>query len=116
RIKRTPTTADVKVVRLEEGMPDDSDLPIVVQLTDQDLELKRYKVTKDKDTRYFDWTGSKPTESASLSVTGKSVTGMIYYGKNVYAVEPIGKGLQAMVRLDQSKFPQDHPPDHKDSK
>jgi hypothetical protein len=46
----------------------------------------------------------------SLSVRGKSVSGLIYSNNKLYSVEPLGNGLQAISLLDQSKFHHDEHP------
>lgn len=38
------------------------------------------------------------------------ITGTLNVDSLLYQFEPIGKGFQAIIRVDQSKFPPDHPP------
>lgn len=107
RIKKEPASLDVKVVRLREKAMEDNDRPLLVHLPgDEKLEMKEYKMTKDKGTVKLEWKHGK--DSAVLRLSSRSATGLIYKGDNVYSVEPIGNGLQAVVRVDQTKY-RDHP-------
>jgi len=56
----------------------------------------------------LEWKGKEDDESVILSASGKSVTGLIYSANKVYSVEPLGKGLHAIVQIDQTKFLNDH--------
>jgi hypothetical protein len=101
-------------VRYQEGMLEDENAPVKLQLNkDHYLELKDYKISKEKGAVKLEWKGEEPNHSVTLSLRGKSVTGIIYTGEKVYSVEPLGNGLQAMVLLDQTKFPDEHPPTDK---
>lgn len=60
------------------------------------------------------WTDKGGNQSVSLSLTDKTETqpvtanGLIYADKKMFAVEPLGDGLQAIIQLDQTKY-EDHP-------
>ena len=109
RIKKSPATIDVKVVRVEKDALDEPRTPLVVHLPGgKKLEMKDANVTKGDEHVKLDW--KKGDEVAHLTVAGKSVVGMIYGHGKVYAVEPIGNGLQAVIQVDQSKY-KDHPGD-----
>lgn len=60
----------------------------------------------------FTWRGDVPNHQGSVlfTATGNDVTGMIHFRDTVFAIEPLGKGLQALIHLDQSKFGPDEPP------
>jgi hypothetical protein len=61
----------------------------------------------------FTWYGSVPgTPSAvTLVVKGDNVTGSATIAnEQLYAIEPLGSGLHAIIRKDPAKFPPEHPP------
>lgn len=58
------------------------------------------------------WRGSIVDDQGgqvTLVVNKRKVTGMIRWGAQIYAVEPLVDGNHALVHIDQSKFPPDHP-------
>lgn len=58
------------------------------------------------------WAGSlKGTVGgAQLVLAAKDVTGTLWVGTTLYQIEPIGSGFHAIVRIDRTKLPPDHPP------
>jgi hypothetical protein len=74
------------------------------------------KKVKRDSAGVFTWIGapSKTSESPGLivlSVHGGQVTGTIRAGGQLFKIRPIGGGLHAVTRVDESKFPPEHPPD-----
>jgi len=59
----------------------------------------------------FTWIGDLPQGSglAIFVVRNGQITGSIQSGLDHYTVTPLGGGLHALIRLDQTKFPPDHP-------
>lgn len=109
RIEKGPAAAGVQYVRLTDGaIAADTHLRLKVG-TEFDLDLKGADITQDKGVTRVTWTGKDKGESVNLVSRGKDVRGLVYAGKNVYEIEPIGGGVHAVVRLDQKKFPPDHP-------
>lgn len=51
---------------------------------------------------------------ASLSIQGGDVIGRVNVGADVYTITPVGKGFHAIVKIDPSKFPPEHPASQKD--
>jgi hypothetical protein len=58
------------------------------------------------------WTGGLPEVpgQATLVVHNGDVTGTINDGANLYRIEPVGGGVHALIKVDISRFPPDHPP------
>jgi len=118
RIRNSPSTVGVTVGRFQPAALDDAEAPLDIRLSaDQQLELRGYTITPiGEDRKLVDWTSDKDNRSVFLSVSGTQVTGMIYIGNKVYAVEPLsdkngkGKGLHAIIQIDQTKFAKEHPP------
>ena len=59
------------------------------------------------------WSGSFAGEKGSvfLSATGIHITGVIQFERHLFWINPLGGGLHALIRVDQSKIPPDEPPD-----
>ncbi|MCH8148335.1 MAG: hypothetical protein IH987_10130, partial [Planctomycetes bacterium] len=62
-----------------------------------------------KGTGEFLWTGECDSGTSLMVVRDDQVTGLIRQDDALYEVTPLGGGVHALVRIDQSKFPQDHP-------
>jgi hypothetical protein len=60
------------------------------------------------------WSG--PTRGAHGSVqmvlSDEGVTATVTIGQTQYSIEPVGKGVHAVSRIDQSGFPSEHPADN----
>ena len=113
RIKKSPGTVDLQVVRLKATAGAMADAPVEL-----DLALPgngKFTATARTASTYAPsdggnrlvWKGDKASEAIQLRVAPKTVTGLIYTADKVYAVEPLGGGLQAVVQLDQSKYDDD---------
>jgi Metallo-peptidase family M12B Reprolysin-like len=115
RIKKSPgTIADsAQLSRIDEDAMPTADTPALIQLPNGgSLKLRAQAVKKGKDPAdgiRVDWMGDRGTENCMLRISRKSATGLIYTKDKVYAVEPLGNGLQVVVQLDQSKFDHEHP-------
>ena len=61
---------------------------------------------------YLAWSG--PLQNAEgwvdLVLTDKGVTGALYTATETYSFQPVGGGLQVVVRVDRGKVPPDHGP------
>lgn len=59
------------------------------------------------------WSGSIRGEpgTVQLVLAGRDVTATLHTAESVYHVEPLGGGLHAVARVDQTRLPPDHPPD-----
>jgi len=108
RIKKDPATIKVEVVLLQEGLLSKlGSGPVVIHLPGaKNLEMKDYSITKNGSETKIHW--KKGDNASFISLTGKSVHGLIYDDKQVYSVSPLGSGLQAVSQIDQSKY-KDHP-------
>ena len=53
----------------------------------------------------YSWFANTKDGSTILSVNGDAVEGIIHQGVNVYRVQSLGKNLQVITEIDQSKFP-----------
>lgn len=63
----------------------------------------------------FSWFGKFLLESNSHAVFVRNfqdLSGSVRLGNELYSVKPLGGGLQALIRIDQSNYPEDHPPEY----
>ncbi len=114
RLKKQATTRSLSVIRLDLGSLKRSDLTLGLR-SDRRVKVSSTSVDRRSDTD-FTWYGTlaEAAGSATLVVRGDRVTGTIRSGKELYRIRPIGSGLHALIEIDQSKFPQDHPPTFKE--
>src|SRR5262249_2299678 len=69
-----------------------------------------------KTSSDFTWSGSLTDipGQATLVVRDGRITGSIRTAGALYRIEPIGNSVHALIRVDQSRFPPEHPPSFKE--
>ena len=118
RLKRAPTTVgEVRMFEFQEGVltADAAAVPLTLPLAGGKVfSVEKVGVFRDagKPSVRLAWAGqgARRAETVTLVARDKSVSGLVYADKKVFAVEPLGGGLHALVEVDQTKFPPDHPP------
>lgn len=115
-IRERPTTIEVHLARL-------ANTPAALLEKDRALGLpvapgKLLLATAEQVTKRgpddISWSGSLQGQfgSAGLVLTEKGITGSLWVWDNGnllnFRFEPISGGLQALIRVDQSKFPRDY--------
>lgn len=60
----------------------------------------------------FSWSATDENQRSSVNIVVKngSIVGSIRVGKDLFRLRPIGPGIAALVAVDQTKFPSEHPP------
>ena len=109
-VEARPTTVWARLVRISADQIERSALTL--NLTD-DLRLRATaKGLNRRSADDFGWSGTLEgrLQPVFFAVNGRDVVGMIHTEEAVYMVQPLGDGLHALIRLDQSAFPPDHPP------
>jgi hypothetical protein len=121
RLIATPSTRDLKVVRINPSSiaGDTSRLELDVggrRLVAQLAKAERLasgdlvwagSFANAKGTR----SGVDPLASATLVRSGDTVTGTVRADGRLYRIRPLPGGEHAIVEVDQSRFPADHPAD-----
>jgi hypothetical protein len=66
----------------------------------------------DRGPDDFTWIGRPESAGGQsvLVVRNGEITGIIHDGPDQYSITPLGGGLHAIAKIDQSAFPADHPP------
>lgn len=131
-LEARPEMTDVRVVRLQpgrissrmllngfdaaDGMPDDGSIRLNLAGTAVTAVRRNLQVSSADS---FEWAGeivdpgaaeSALNGSVSLVVRGDRIIGTANYRGETYAIRPLGGGLHAVSRLDQSRLPPEHPP------
>jgi hypothetical protein len=108
RLKKSPATQSVVVLSLQPKTLDVLGAPLRLPLgAGKNLDLVKYSVTKADRSTVLAW-GDKST----LSISGEFVSGLIFADDGVFELRPLGDGLHALARLDQTKF-KDEPKEKK---
>lgn len=105
RIKSQKTTVNIEVYRLNNlfGAAEFAKVvDIRFAMLKDEIEIlgctsKKGVITLEKEGRNF----------VVLTVKDSTATGLIYSGKKVYSVEPLGNFRVAITEIDQTKFPKD---------
>ena len=117
RIKRSKgTVADtVKLARLNPEVPRVADTAVPLaelpRVGPARVPARAFRKAQDDagDVRVA-WTGPGDAgDTAIVRVKNKDARGLIYKAGRVFAVEPLGGGVQAVYQLDQTQFDKDHP-------
>jgi hypothetical protein len=113
KIKARKTVAEVGVVRVNVSLLKDSKEPINLNLfPDREFSAVLERIDK-RGENDISWVGKlvgKTPGSVTFVVRDGNITGMIRPGSQIYSVESLGGGLHAVIRIDPSRFPPDHPP------
>jgi hypothetical protein len=64
------------------------------------------------DRQNFTWSGSLPgvKGDATIVVHNGNATGTVRSDENLYRIEPVGNGVHALVKVNEGRFPPEHPP------
>lgn len=109
-IRRRPTTAAITLVRVAPSVLSGAGTRMTIA-QDKALDVDRTHADVRSPTD-FTWFGRAVgvEGNATLVVHDGSVTGTIRDGLDLYRIEPVGQGLHAIVKIDSSRFPPEHPP------
>lgn len=109
-IKKRPTTASVSLIKIDINALQGERMRMALSL-DKTLNLSDGKIER-KSEKDFTWVGSlsEVPGRAVMVVHGENLTGVIWEGRDLYQIEPIEKGVHALIKVDRSRHPPDHPP------
>ncbi len=63
-----------------------------------------------KETGEFLWTGTTEVGTSLMVIRNEMVSGLVRQGDELFEIVPLSDGLHGLVKIDQSGFPEDHPP------
>lgn len=113
-IRSQPTTARIQLARLAEGVEAilEADRPVALNVSSTRSFVAVKTDAGRRDAGVFAWHGSISGEygTATLVLTGKGMNGVLQSlpadaPSSVYAIQPIGGGVQAIVCVDVTKVP-----------
>ncbi|HMK37114.1 MAG TPA: M12 family metallo-peptidase [Desulfomonilaceae bacterium] len=110
KIKQDKTTIDVNVVTINPSVFNEKKINLNVPMA-APMEAETAEISR-RGPNDFTWVGKfpQPAGDAIMVVKNGQVTGSIRAGTALYRVWPLGEGKHAVVQVDQSKFPPEHPP------
>jgi hypothetical protein len=110
KIRLRPTTQSLDLVQVDVGaLRGDStrlSIPNAPALT---LSRRSEDVRSPGDFTYYGTLSGVPGQ-ATLVVRDGNITGSIQDQGALYRIEPVGNGVHAVIKVDQGRFPPEHPP------
>ena len=113
QIKQRPTTQSVTLMRIDVNALSGNSTRMTLSDA-KTLNFDKSNVETRNATDYT-WFGSLSgvQGKATLVVHDGNITGTIRDNGNLYRVESVGNGVHAVIKVDESRFPPDHPPSFK---
>ncbi len=111
RIKALPTTKSVTLMLIDEKALQGKNTRMMLS------SVKTVSVDKSnvetRSTADYTWSGSLSgvPGNAILVVRNGNITGSFWDIDDHYRIEPVGNGVHAVIKIDQSRFPPDHSAD-----
>lgn len=113
-IRSLPTTKSAEIIDIDPSVL--RGLTANIRLPDQDASVLTFDKNSILPSAHqngdYIWYGSIPSNpgSAVFAVHDNEITGTIRDDGALFKIEPIGGGHHAIIKVDESKFPKDHPP------
>ena len=110
-LRQEPTTKSLRVVEIDLAIPASADALNFNLLPDLEIPLSTTEVVT-RETDDYTWFGDDPATGAHaiLVVTGEDMVGTVRSKGEVFLVRSLGDGSHAIVEVDETAFPPDHPP------
>ena len=103
------TSANIRIVRVRPDLLV-SKQRVPFNLTQNQQVVLERQTVKRHDSDFYTWIGQQDLRNnAVLVVRNGQVTGSIRRDGQLYAIKPLSEGLHALVTVDESKLPGDHP-------
>ncbi|WP_410211302.1 reprolysin-like metallopeptidase [Aquirhabdus sp.] len=80
-----------------------------VNVAASDISATTSQTIIKRSSTNYSWFGKTSDGNTIISVNGNAVEGIIHKRSKVYHLRSLGNGLQALVEVDQSKYPSDEP-------
>lgn len=118
-LRALPTSESVNVIKVDPNQLRDNPEVSIALTDDSTLSLSRTGADPAKDTQFV-WTGETqtglamgggPEGDATVSVNGDKVSAIIRTSEGVFRIQPLPGGLHAIIKVDVSGLPSEHPPE-----
>ncbi len=112
RLRSDPATATVRLVRIAFELARTADELNFNVVPEEAASMSKIRIDERAPDDYS-WFGGNPATAgdAALVVKGDDMVGTIRCAGRLYRIRPLGDGLHAVVEVDESALPPDHPPD-----
>lgn len=114
KIKLRKTVVELRVVKINIELLKKTKEPVILNLfKEKELQVRYDKINRRSKDDYS-WSGNLIGDipgRVTFIIMDRNVTGMIRPGNELYSIEPIGDDYHALIKLDPSKYPMDHPPE-----
>lgn len=106
-----PSAAEIAVVRVQLEALRSADAINLNLSPERSVPLDKVRIEQrgPQSFSYFA-TSSRSPDEAIIVVDGKNVVGTIRSGGELYRLRPLDSDLQALIRVDRTKLPPEHPP------
>lgn len=113
QIRNRPTTKSVTLVQLNIAALAEGGATISLP-NNKRLNYSK-KGVETRNSANFTWFGKLADNNgnATLVIRDGNITGTIKENGGFYRIEPLGNGIHAVIEVDESRFPPDHPPTFK---
>ena len=113
-IEARKTTASVEVRKLDARSLSANTEKLLLNLgSGRMLTAFRTEVVgPDRPGGHYTWLGALALEAnntLNLVVNDSMCTGMLRYGDELFEIRPLGEDVHALIQLDSSKYPEEHP-------
>ncbi len=103
-IKNEPTTVETRIIKLVDFKIEKCESITLELFDDKKYTFSIRKVIKRSDNDYT-WIGKVSTEgNITLTKQGNDISAIIDFNSQRFTIDPLGDGLHAIVKIDQSKF------------
>ena len=109
KIRSEPAAAEVAVARLNPAELHPGPTPLRMFSTRDLTVVVSEAQPRESGARALSSGPGQPDGSATLVVRGAMVTGRVVSGGRIYSIRPLGDGLHAIVTIDETRFPPEHP-------
>src|ERR1700730_18044370 len=110
KIRQRPTSQSMDLVRVNvDALRGDTtrlSIPNTPALT---LSKRSEDIRSPNDFTWYGTLSGVPGQ-ATLVVHDGNITGSIQDQGTLYRIEPVGNGVHALIKVDQGRFPPEHPP------
>ena len=106
-----PSAAEVSVVQLQLNVLRSADAVDLNLGPARSVPLDRVRLEqRGPDSFTYFAASQQGGDEATIVVQGDQAVGTIRSGGDLYRLRPLDSGVQALIRVDQSKLPAEHPP------
>jgi hypothetical protein len=110
KLRQRPTTQSLDLVRIDVNALRGDRMRVSIPNTPGLTLSKRSEdVRSPSDFTYYGTLSGVPGQ-ATLVVHNGNITGSIQDQSTLYRIEPVGNGVHALIKVDQGRFPPEHPP------